>query len=164
MISLMQFVQSIYPFMAIILGFVIILGLLERIFRRRPHLSYAARVSLLTPTELCAFQELRSILPPNHYITIKPRLLDVLDPGPDSKRTTSFQRISQKHVDFLIIDIHSGRPLFAIEIDDRSHLRPKRVARDEFVNAAFAQARIPLIRHPSNHPLTPKIEQIMSAA
>ncbi len=164
MISLLQFVQSIYPFLAIILGLIIIRGLFERSFRRRPHYSYAARESLLTPAEHYAFQELRTILPPNHYITIKPSLLDVLDPGPDSKRTTSFQRISQKHVDFLVIDIYSGRPLFAIEIDDRSHLRPDRVARDEFVNAAFAQARIPLIRHPSNHPLSPKIKQILSAA
>jgi hypothetical protein len=164
MISLLQFVQTIFPFMAVILGLIIIRGILERIFRLRPHFSYAARESLLTPNELYAFQELRSVLPPNLHITIKPRLLDILDPGPDSKRTTSFQRISQKHVDFLVIDVHSGRPVSAIEIDDRSHLRPERVGRDEFVNAAFAQARIPLIRHLANQPLTPKIKQILSAA
>ena len=35
-----------------------------------------------------------------------------------------------------------------VELDDRSHLRPDRIARDKFVDAALAEAGIPILHYP----------------
>lgn len=40
------------------------------------------------------------------------------------------------------------KPLIGLELDDRSHQRPDRIARDQFVNAAFAAAQLTLIHVP----------------
>ena len=53
--------------------------------------------------------------------------------GKTKKREYHFRKISQKHVDFLICDA-TLRPLFAIELDDKSHDQKDRKERDAFVN------------------------------
>lgn len=45
----------------------------------------------------------------------------------------------------LICDAHSLAPLFAVELDDRSHARADRVERDEFVNDVFEAAGLALL-------------------
>lgn len=51
-----------------------------------------------------------------------------------------------KHVDFVICDRATIRPLVAVELDDASHTRSDRVTRDEFVDAALTAAGLPLMR------------------
>lgn len=55
-------------------------------------------------------------------------------------------RIAQKHLDFLLCDARSMQPILGIELDDSSHARASRQARDEFVDRVFEAAGLPLVR------------------
>ena len=55
-------------------------------------------------------------------------------------------RIHSKHVDFVLCASDTIRVIAAIELDDASHDRPDRVSRDDFLDAAFDAAQLPLIR------------------
>lgn len=59
-----------------------------------------------------------------------------------------FSQISQKHIDFVLIDPQSFATLCLIELDDKSHARLDRMARDRFVNQIMEQTGIPLHRLP----------------
>jgi hypothetical protein len=56
-------------------------------------------------------------------------------------------KISQKHVDFLVCRNDEWMPMLAIELDD-SHNDPKNFKRDMFVNDLFASTAVPLLRLP----------------
>lgn len=58
-------------------------------------------------------------------------------------------KIRQKSVDFVLVEKNTMRTLLVIELDDRSHLKPERVARDQFLDAAFAAAGLKLLRIPN---------------
>jgi hypothetical protein len=55
-------------------------------------------------------------------------------------------KVRQKHVDFLLCDPKSMRPLVGIELDDSSHQRPDRQERDVFIERVFETAELPLLR------------------
>ncbi|MCA1962483.1 MAG: DUF2726 domain-containing protein [Prosthecobacter sp.] len=104
--------------------------------------TYAAK-PLLTPTEASFDKLLRSLSDGRCHILCKPRLADFLDHGQD---VVAFNKISQKHVDFLVCRREDWMPMLAIELDDPSHQRAEVKRRDSFVNAVFAQVGIPLVR------------------
>lgn len=79
----------------------------------------------------------------------KVRLADLMTPDKKGSKDAwwrAFTKISSKHVDFVLLDRRTAEILIAIEIDDRSHGQRERQDRDSFVNEAFAQAGIPLLR------------------
>lgn len=53
-------------------------------------------------------------------------------------------KIDRKHVDFLLCDPQTIHPILGIELDDKSHQRADRQARDRFVDEVFAAAKLPL--------------------
>jgi len=55
-----------------------------------------------------------------------------------------FNKISAKHVDFLICDT-MFRPLLAIELDDKSHDRTAGIERDRFVDAVYSDAGLAVL-------------------
>ncbi len=57
-----------------------------------------------------------------------------------------FNKISQKHVDFLICRHDDWMPILGIELDDDSHKKTARKLRDMLVNELFASKGIPLLR------------------
>jgi hypothetical protein len=98
----------------------------------------------------------------------KVRVADILKPrkGLDaSDRTRALNRITAKHVDFLLCDPESLAVMAAIELDDKSHAAPARVQRDDFLAAAFAAAGVPLVRIPARSGYTPAAvrEQLAAA-
>ena len=109
---------------------------------------YKSQTRLLTPFETAAFRQLVKALGGAAHVAPKVRIADILevDSSGDWKADKSaFLRISQKHVDFVIIS-YSGDILFAVEIDDSTHQRPDRQKRDVFVDAAFRSAGVDLFR------------------
>jgi hypothetical protein len=100
---------------------------------------------LLTATEArfhaCLFQ----ITQGRCHIQVKPRLADYFEA---KKGRWAFQKISQKHVDFLICRNEDWMPMLGIELDDPSHDDPERFERDIFVNELFASTCVPLLRLP----------------
>ena len=70
-------------------------------------------------------------------------MADFLD---HQNKSVAFNKISQKHVDFLICRQGDWMPMLGIELDDNSHSKTAVKKRDMFVNAVFAQVGIPLLR------------------
>ena len=112
--------------------------------RLRMKYVYEAK-ALLTPTETRFFDCLHHITQGRCHIQVKPRLADVFTA---KKGPWAFQKISQKHVDFLICRDKDWLPMLGIELDDPSHENRERFERDIFVNELFASAGVPLLRLP----------------
>lgn len=60
-------------------------------------------------------------------------------------------RIDRKHVDFLLCDRDTLRPLAGIELDDASHRQARRQERDRFVESVFRAVGLPLLRARARH-------------
>ena len=104
---------------------------------------YSAK-PLLTTVEGRFFRMLTTTIAADGvYIVCKPRLADFVQ---HSGGIAAFNRISQKHVDFLICCRTRNLPMLGIEVDDSSHLQPDRKNRDIFVNQLFAHIGVPLLR------------------
>lgn len=54
--------------------------------------------------------------------------------------------IAQKELDFILLRPGTSYVVAAVELDDKTHDLPERIERDEFLNAAFEAAGVPLIR------------------
>lgn len=106
--------------------------------------SYVRRPNLLTPAEIRFYRELQAFSRAHGLrIFVQVRIADVLQPL--GREISDLSRIAQKHVDFVAVD-SEFRVWFAVELDDWTHSRSKRVARDVLVDHAFASAALPLIR------------------
>lgn len=114
---------------------------------------YRTAPSLLTPTEQRFHDQLRAVVGDRATIQCKVRLADLL--LSERHDLTAFRRVSQKHIDFVLCDRRTLRPLVAVELDDRSHNQPGRIARDQFVNAAYARAGMPLLHVPVSSQYAP---------
>lgn len=62
---------------------------------------------------------------------------------------SAFKKINGKSVDFVLCWKADLRPILAIELDDKSHSKSDRVARDKFVEELFMNASFPLLRFQS---------------
>lgn len=108
---------------------------------------YSAKATLLTPTEVRFYKTLRRLLGSKYQIAICVRIADLLSVGKETPNWRRyFNRINSKHIDFVLYDPETTRPIIAIELDDSSHAKKKRQERDEFVNKAFNVAGLPLLR------------------
>jgi len=67
-------------------------------------------------------------------------------PKGSESRQSHQNRVQSKHVDFVICDRATIRPLVAVELDDSSHARIGAGVPDEFVDAALTAATLPLVR------------------
>lgn len=110
-------------------------------------LSFDSRDILFSPAERSFLGVLEQSLDSRYRIFGKVRLGDLVKPAKglsNSKRTTAFNKINQKHVDFVICSASDLAVIGAVELDDQSHGREDRAGRDAFVDQALATARIPI--------------------
>jgi len=111
---------------------------------------YLVRDDFLSPAEQNFYLVLKSAVSDWALVCPKVALGDLFyakaaDP---SQYRTFTNRIDRKHVDFLVCDHKTVKPLLGIELDDKSHRRADRQARDEFVQQVFTVAKLPLVRIP----------------
>lgn len=116
--------------------------------KRRP--DYRRVGSLLTPAEMAFHNTLRRCVMPEQVIYAKVRLADILNVASfrgmsRSQYLTLFNRINRKHVDFVICEINTLRPMLIIELDDRTHQRADRADRDRFLDRACQDAGLPVL-------------------
>jgi Protein of unknown function (DUF2726) len=114
---------------------------------------YQAKKSLLTPTELEFFKVLKKVVRNNETLFAKVRQADIIETTCNVSHPMfwqRFNRISQRHVDFVICDEATSRPLTVIELNDSSHKRPDRSRRDLQLRQALREASIKLIEIPAN--------------
>jgi very-short-patch-repair endonuclease len=121
---------------------------------------------VLTPAERALLAVLRDAViglaeelgRPEPLLLAKVRLADLVEVdaakvgGDRSRRATAQNRINGKHADFVLCHPETTRPLLVIELDDRSHARDDRKARDAFVDAACAAASLPVLHVPAPPP------------
>lgn len=124
---------------------------------RREFPTYGLRDSLLTPGEARFYAALREAVGPEgsrFAIMAKVRLEDVLiiptmergDEDARSKRMSARGFVKSRHLDFLLCDPATLRPLLAIELDDASHQTPEARHGDDVKNKALHSAGLPLLR------------------
>src|SRR5688500_10700506 len=95
--------------------------------------AYSARPTLFSPAERSFLGVMDGVLPDGVSWLGKVRLGDVLTTRKglsNSERTSAWNRINQKHVDFLLVRVSDFAPLAGIELDDSSHDAEDRKARD----------------------------------
>lgn len=111
---------------------------------------YARRRKLVTRSELKFFVVLRQAVSDDWEIFAMVRIADLLSVPRGTKNHRSWlNKILSKHIDFVLCDKDSLEVMVGIELDDPSHRRPARQQRDQFVNSAFADAGLPLLRIPT---------------
>ncbi len=112
------------------------------------HSLIVGQTHLLTPAERSFLDVLEPIVRPTCAISTKVRLADLFQVKQGRGQQSAFNRISRKHVDFVLTDPATSRILCAVELDDSSHNRPDRIARDQFVDELFANNQMLLIHIP----------------
>ena len=136
-----------YPIVIVAIALFILVAIILYLINR-PRERYIKVDSLFTPAELKFYKLLEETID-DYKIFGKVRVADII--RVDSKKAKGkylkfFNRISRKHVDFLICEPQSLEPLVAIELDDSSHELKEREERDIFLDRAFKMAGIPLLR------------------
>ncbi len=108
---------------------------------------YLQRDHFLSPAEMHFFQTLRTAVNGRAALSTKVNLSDLFWVKTDdqSRKRIYTNKIDRKHVDFLLCDPATMRPLVAIELDDKSHQRADRQERDGLVNNVFLAAGLPLL-------------------
>ncbi len=112
-------------------------------------LPYRLKDNFLSPAELSFYHVLVSVLQGKLVVLAKVRLVDIFYVTQKQQNFSYFNRISQRHVDFLLCRPKTMVPVLAIELDDASHKRPDRQKRDAFVDAVFAAVGLPLWHVPA---------------
>ena len=109
--------------------------------------SYSSK-ALLNGWERKVLVELHDQIPPGLYVCPQVRLADLLNihAGDWQSRQYAVSQVAQKSVDFVIIDMASGNPVLAIELDGPTHDRPERQRRDALVEGVMRQVNVPLKR------------------
>lgn len=108
---------------------------------------YRLRDAVLSPAERSFYGVLSQAVGSNVVIFAKMRLADIVQvPAKTEQWQAAFNRVSAKHVDFVLCDARSIKPLLAIELDDASHATAARHKRDVFVEEVVRVAGLPLLR------------------
>lgn len=127
---------------------VFVLLLINLLPKRQTPYPYEKQKALFTAAELAFYAVLSQTLSKQFLIFGKVRLADVIKPQnnlTNSDRQRAFNKISAKHVDFVICQPKNLMVIGIVELDDSSHLLPERRSRDQFVDAALAAAGIPIL-------------------
>ena len=109
-------------------------------------LPYKLRDDFLSAAELSFYRVLQQAIGDKTLLT-KVSLGDLFyaSIADKSKWRIYRNKIDRKHVDFLLCDPQTLRPLLGIELDDKNHKRRDRQQRDLFVNRVFAAAKLPIL-------------------
>lgn len=111
-------------------------------------LPFRLRDDFLSPAEISFYHILLSAAGDSLTVCPKINLNDIFFVSRPNQNQAARNRISRKHVDFLLCDNRTMRPRVGIELDDSSHAREDRQARDALVEDVFKAAGLPLLRFP----------------
>ena len=114
---------------------------------RAKKMPYRAQEALLTKAELKFYVALKQAVSSDTLIMMKVRMGDIITCDDRDWNNGWGPRISAKHIDFVLIDATTTAIKCAIELDDSTHRTNRdRIARDQFINKAFAVAGVKLLR------------------
>ena len=108
-------------------------------------LPYSAKRYFFSAAERSFYEILKRLVSAEQTVFAKVRLADLVYVSKGAGSWQShFNRISRKHIDFLLCDRNLA-PVVAIELDDCSHDGEEREARDEFVDQVLESAGLPIV-------------------
>ncbi len=127
------------------------LGLLKRLFGHGENpatdkeLPYHVRDDFLSPAERSFYGVLTEGVAGLYVVCPKVNVADLLYVTRLKENRGYFNKIQQKHVDFVLCEPGPMRPVAVVELDDSSHQRRDRQERDEFLDRVFQAAGLPII-------------------
>ena len=101
---------------------------------------YQSKEVLCSPAERSFMGVLEKAIGNGYKIFAKVRLADIIEVKKglsSSARQSAFNRISRKHLDFVICNSKDLSIVGGIELDDKSHLKKGRQERDQFLDKAL---------------------------
>lgn len=108
---------------------------------------YKRKDFFLTRAEHECYDALIEAVGNDYYIFPQAHLSSIVDNKVVGQNwNAAFRHINGKSVDFVLCDKAYIAPRLAIELDDRTHERAERQARDGEVESILKQARLPLLR------------------
>jgi hypothetical protein len=110
----------------------------------RPVFPYSARPRFFSRSEGLLYMSLQEAFGSRYLIFPNVRLADICA---DPRDQGALNRISSRHVDFVLCQPGTFGIIAAIELDGWSHSLPKQIASDQFKDDLFEQIRVPLIRY-----------------
>jgi len=117
---------------------------------------YKLRDDFLTPAERSFYGVISLAVGRKAIVCPKVGLRDVFFVSRPNENRAALNRIGQKHVDFLLCEPATMKPVLGIELDDSSHRRSDRKARDELVDRVFEAGDLPLLRVPAKASYDPQ--------
>ncbi|HVU36439.1 MAG TPA: DUF2726 domain-containing protein [Opitutaceae bacterium] len=145
---------GLFPVFAVVAALVILVVIGKRVFQARAETpvtdkpAFLARKTILSPAERSFLGALEAAVPEHVRVFPKVRLGDVFVTRPGlsrPERASAWNRINQKHVDFLLVRRNDLAPIAGVELDDRSHEAEDRIERDAFVNDVFRAGGVPVL-------------------
>ena len=107
---------------------------------------YFGKQFLLSRGEGAFYRVLMQAVGGKYVVMAKVRLADVVDARANGRTWgNAFNRISRKHVDFVLLDARELTIRLVVELDDRSHRLSKRRERDAFVDEVLAEAGLAVL-------------------
>jgi very-short-patch-repair endonuclease len=117
------------------------------IFSSKPKYQYGRKDFIMTRAEHECYAALVAEMGASYFFFPQIHLDAIVYPKNTRKdRLYAFRHINQKSLDFVACGKESMRPLFAVELDDKTHRQPRRIERDKEVERILLGAGIPLIR------------------
>ncbi len=110
--------------------------------------AYRVRDDFLSPAEASFYRVLRLVVGEKMVVCPKVRLGDLFFVTRAKENWGAVNRINAKHVDLLLLDPATLKPLAGLELDDASHRMPEASERDDFKDRLFKSAGLPLLRVP----------------
>ncbi|MCX5658702.1 MAG: DUF2726 domain-containing protein [Planctomycetota bacterium] len=108
-------------------------------------LPFRLQDEFLSPAELLFYRSLFVAVGDLAVICPKVRVGDILYVIDRKMNMGHANRIERKHVDFLLCDPEGMQPLGVVELDDSSHDREDRSARDQMLDEAYAAAGLAVL-------------------
>lgn len=103
--------------------------------------------SILSKSEMKFYKVLDEVVNNQLYLICpKIRMQDILWINEYQPNKIKYlNKVNRKHIDFVICKKENMQPLFAIELDDKSHETLKRYERDLYVDNLFDSLKFPII-------------------
>ena len=110
---------------------------------------YERTTYLLSKAERSFYEVLYRSIGPDYRVFPKVRIADIVHVKPGTEKWwVHFNKITAKHVDFLICSSATLTPALVVELDDISHSTAKARDTDAFRDNVFQAAGLPQLRVP----------------
>ncbi|EGR0468572.1 DUF2726 domain-containing protein [Vibrio cholerae] len=133
-----------------------------RMFQRNRRWRYKQITYLNSKAEQNFLNQINRKLPDNLSVMCKVRLADLCLPS-DSSNIAAFNKVSRKHVDFVLIEKATSKIVCAIELDDKSHNSYGAMKRDREKDHALVSAGISLHRIAATRNYSKQINERLGA-